>query len=72
MNRVIGFAMIAQRAKIAFQPLLLSIRVNWEYSSNCVNPPHPQLLLLLVNPLQQLQVVTIMEEPTEPMDMTTY
>ena len=33
----------AQRVKIAFQPLLSSIRANWEFSSNCgviIDKPH--------------------------------
>ena len=28
-------SVIAQRVKIAFHPLLSSIRANWEFSSNC-------------------------------------
>ena len=35
MNGEVGCAVIAQRVKIVFQPLLSSIRVNWEFSSNC-------------------------------------
>ena len=35
MNGGVGCAIIAQRVKIAFQPLLLSIKANWEFSSNC-------------------------------------
>ena len=31
----VGCAIIAQRVKIAFQPLHTSIRANWEFSSNC-------------------------------------
>ena len=34
MNWEVGCAIIAQRVKIAFQPLLSSIRANWEFSSN--------------------------------------
>ena len=36
MNGDVGCAIIAQRVKIGFQPLLSSNRVNWEFSSNCV------------------------------------
>ena len=35
MNKEVGCAKIAQRVKIAFQPLLSSIRVNWEFAINC-------------------------------------
>ena len=35
MNGEVGCAITAQRVKIAFQPLLSSIRVNWKFSSNC-------------------------------------
>ena len=35
MNGEVGCAIIAQRVKIVFQPLLSSIRANWEFSSNC-------------------------------------
>jgi hypothetical protein len=35
MNGEVGCGIIAQRVKIAFQPLLSSIRANWEFSSNC-------------------------------------
>ena len=35
MNGEVGCAIIAQSVKIAFQPLLSSIRANWNFSSNC-------------------------------------
>ena len=39
MNGEVGCAIIAKRVKVAFQPLLSSIRVNWEFnSSNCAFP----------------------------------
>ena len=31
MNGEVGCAIIAQRVKIAFQPLLSSIRANWDF-----------------------------------------
>ena len=35
MNGEVGGAVIAQVVKVAHQPLHSSIRVNWEFSSNC-------------------------------------
>ena len=35
MNGEVGWAVIAQIVKVAHQPLHSSIRVNWEFSSNC-------------------------------------
>ena len=35
MNWEVGWAVIAQIVKVAHQPLHSSIRVNWEFSSNC-------------------------------------
>ena len=37
MNGEVGCAIIAQRVKIEFQPLLSSIRADWEFSSTCGN-----------------------------------
>ena len=35
MNGEVVWAVIAQIVKVAHQPLHSSIRVNWEFSSNC-------------------------------------
>ena len=35
MTGEVGWAIIAHKVKVAHQPLHSSIRVNWEFSSNC-------------------------------------
>ena len=37
MNGEVGWAVIAQIVKVAHQPLHSSIRLNWEFSSNCAS-----------------------------------
>jgi hypothetical protein len=39
MNGEVGGAVIAQIVKVAHQPLHSSIRVDWEFSSNCAKNP---------------------------------
>ena len=46
MNWEVGWAVISQIVKVVHQPLHSSIRVNWEFSSNCGNHIHHHFTII--------------------------
>ena len=61
MDREVVCAIIAQRVKLAFQPLLVSVRVHWQLSSQCViifNPNNKNVLCILIQSLMLSASIT--------------
>ena len=61
MDREVVCAIIAQRVKLAFQLLLVSVRVHWQLSSQCViifNPNNKNVLCILIQSLMLSASIT--------------